>query len=68
MMAEIFEVLASINVIHADIKPNNRLVALNMETNRIADLKLIDFGSAFHSDQPSVKHARILGSRSTRLP
>jgi dual specificity tyrosine-phosphorylation-regulated kinase 2/3/4 len=40
-------------VIHADIKPDNILVGVNYETQRITELKLIDFGSAFMSDQVS---------------
>jgi serine/threonine protein kinase len=50
-LAECFEVLSAINVIHADIKPDNILVGI--EDNRISSFKLIDFGSAFYSDQPS---------------
>ena len=50
LMAEIFDLLSSINVVHADIKPDNILVGVNFDTQRITELKLIDFGSAFMSD------------------
>ena len=52
-MAEVYNVLSAVNVIHADIKPDNILVGIDEKTGRISDLKLIDFGSAFHSDQAS---------------
>jgi serine/threonine protein kinase len=49
-MAEVFSVLSSVKLIHADIKPDNILIGINEDTGRISELKLIDFGSAFHSD------------------
>ena len=57
LMAEIFDLLSSINVVHADIKPDNILVGVNFDTQRITELKLIDFGSAFMSDQVSAVSA-----------
>jgi serine/threonine protein kinase len=50
-LAECFEILSAVNVIHADIKPDNILVGI--EGGRITSFKLIDFGSAFFSDQAS---------------
>lgn len=38
---------------HADIKPDNILVAYSPERREITDLKLIDFGSAFSFEHPS---------------
>ena len=52
-MAEVYTILSSVKVIHADIKPDNILIKIDEKTGRISDLKLIDFGSAFHSDQGS---------------
>jgi serine/threonine protein kinase len=49
-MAEVYTILSSVKVIHADIKPDNILIKIDDKTGRISDLKLIDFGSAFHSD------------------
>ena len=36
-----------IGVVHADLKPDNILVAFDEETETIKSLKVIDFGSAF---------------------
>ena len=50
-MSEIFLVLSELNIVHADIKPDNILVSFN--GHDIYDMKLIDFGSAFSFDSPS---------------
>lgn len=46
-IAEIFQVLSSFGIVHSDIKPDNILVELNQDKSDIAEVKLIDFGSAF---------------------
>jgi len=46
-IAEIFDVLSKFGIVHSDIKPDNILVELNQSGTDIAELKLIDFGSAF---------------------
>lgn len=38
-------------IVHADIKPDN--ILLELKDNKIKDLKLIDFGSAFSHENPS---------------
>jgi serine/threonine protein kinase len=50
---ETFRVLAELNIVHADIKPDNLLVSYDADRQLIMDLKLIDFGSAFSFDSPS---------------
>ena len=45
--------LSELKIVHADIKPDNILIAYNPERRVIEDLKLIDFGSAFSFEQPS---------------
>lgn len=51
MLAEVFDVLAMFRIVHADIKPDNILV--DFDGNRLKDIKLIDFGSAFSYESPS---------------
>jgi serine/threonine-protein kinase ULK/ATG1 len=46
-------VLSELKIVHADIKPDNLLVAYNPATRAITELKLIDFGSAFSFTEPS---------------
>lgn len=50
-MAETFQVLSELKIVHADIKPDNILISFN--GHDIFDMKLIDFGSAFSFDNPS---------------
>jgi serine/threonine protein kinase len=52
-LAQIFEVLTLFRIVHADIKPDNILIALDAATHKIADIKLIDFGSAFSYENPT---------------
>ncbi len=50
---EAFRVLSALNIVHADLKPDNLLVVYDPARQLIVDLKLIDFGSAFAFDAPS---------------
>jgi len=50
-IAETFVVLTEVNIVHADIKPDNILV--DYDGSMIKDIKLIDFGSAFSYENPS---------------
>ena len=38
---------ARLGIVHADLKPDNVLLEVDMETLTISSLKIIDFGSAF---------------------
>ena len=52
-MLQVFELLSALDIVHADLKPDNILVDFDGE--KIKDLKLIDFGSAFiYSEATSV--------------
>ncbi|CAI2362767.1 unnamed protein product [Moneuplotes crassus] len=44
-MLQVFELLSALDIVHADLKPDNILVDFDGE--QIKDMKLIDFGSAF---------------------
>ena len=44
-MFQIFDLLSFLDIVHADIKPDNILV--DYDDSQIKSLKLIDFGSAF---------------------
>lgn len=44
-MLQVFELLAALDIVHADLKPDNILVDFDGE--KIKELKIIDFGSAF---------------------
>lgn len=44
-MLQVFELLAALDIVHADLKPDNILV--DFDGKNINNLKLIDFGSAF---------------------
>ena len=44
-MLQVFELLSALDIVHADLKPDNILVDFDGE--KIKDLKIIDFGSAF---------------------
>lgn len=44
-MLQVFELLAALDIVHADLKPDNILV--DFDGKQIKDLKIIDFGSAF---------------------
>lgn len=44
-MLQVFELLAALDIVHADLKPDNILVDFDGE--EIKGLKIIDFGSAF---------------------
>lgn len=50
-LAEIFHALSHLNIVHADLKPDNILVTF--DGRDIKDVKLIDFGSAFSFENPS---------------
>ena len=50
-MMNVFDVLQHVEIVHADIKPDNILVSFS--EGKIVDLKLIDFGSAFSFSDPS---------------
>lgn len=45
-MLEILDVLQEVEIVHADLKPDNILVEHDGES--ITDFKIIDFGSAFN--------------------
>jgi len=52
-MLQVFELLAALDIVHADLKPDNILVKFDGE--QITDLKIIDFGSAFvYSEATSI--------------
>mmetsp|Transcript_26729 Transcript_26729/g.23593 ORF Transcript_26729/g.23593 Transcript_26729/m.23593 type:complete len:217 (+) Transcript_26729:886-1536(+) len=44
-MLQVFELLSALDIVHADLKPDNILVDFDGE--KIKDLKIIDFGSSF---------------------
>lgn len=46
-MLEVLIVLSDADIVHADIKPDNILMILNSETQKLETIKLIDFGSSF---------------------
>jgi serine/threonine protein kinase len=52
-LVEVFRVLSELKIVHADIKPDNILLAYDPDRREITDLKLIDLGSAFSFDCPS---------------
>jgi dual specificity tyrosine-phosphorylation-regulated kinase 2/3/4 len=52
-MLEIFDLLSQIEIIHADIKPDNILVQFDESTQTLTSIKLIDFGSAFSFRNPT---------------
>lgn len=55
LLLEVFDLLTCLDIVHADIKPDNILVDFDSETNTIKHLKFIDFGSSFvFSDAKSV--------------
>jgi serine/threonine protein kinase len=56
-IAQTFHCLAEMKIVHADIKPDNLLVKYDPHQKLITDLKLIDFGSAFHFDSPQTLQA-----------
>jgi dual specificity tyrosine-phosphorylation-regulated kinase 2/3/4 len=52
-MLQVFELLAALDIVHADLKPDNILVDFDGE--KIKDLKVIDFGSSFiYSEAKSI--------------
>lgn len=52
-MLQVFELLSALDIVHADLKPDNILVDFDGE--KISNLKVIDFGSAFlYSEASSV--------------
>jgi len=52
-MLQVFELLSALDIVHADLKPDNILV--DFDGDKIKDLKIIDFGSAFiYSEATSV--------------
>lgn len=52
-MLQVFELLTALDIVHADLKPDNILVDFDGE--KLKDLKLIDFGSAFiYSEATSI--------------
>jgi serine/threonine-protein kinase PRP4 len=55
--------LASLSIVHADIKPDNILVNANCST-----LKFCDFGSGFKADSPDALPTPYLVSRFYRAP
>lgn len=50
-MAFVFSSLAKLQIVHADIKPDNILV--DFDGTKLHDLKLIDFGSSFVFSAPT---------------
>ena len=48
-MLEILDVLQEVEIVHADLKPDNILIEHDGE--RLTDFKIIDFGSAFNYSQ-----------------
>lgn len=46
-MCSVLNVLATLNIVHADLKPDNIIIDYDEQTQSIKALKVIDFGSAF---------------------
>ena len=52
-LAEAFDVLQKAQIVHADIKPDNILIDFDHQTQKVKEVKLIDFGSSFMYNNPT---------------
>lgn len=46
-MGDALSLLSRLNIVHADLKPENIIIDFDEEQQRIKSLKIIDFGSSF---------------------
>ena len=50
-MGQVLDAIQHVNFIHSDLKPDNILLRMNQSTQKLEEIKLIDFGSSFKFDE-----------------